>query len=656
MKQSRRGSILFINLTVLCLILAGTVLTGRAQETAAPATAEKEALDKKALALLDGVIADAMTLRLPENRARIQIGAADLLWERDEGRARALFADAGASIVELMRAIDPNDRQYFNLLRLPSQLRQELLLTVARYDATLAYQLLQSTRPPQPTAAAQAGQAGRPDRGAESEINLEQSLLAQIAALDPKLALQNAEEMLGKGQYSNTLARVLSELQRKDKEGAARLSDKLLKRLQSENLLANRDAGSLAVVMLQPGPLPETKPGETATVSSRSAQVLTPTAYRDLLESVIAAVLKAPASAAQQGGGGRGQNNPRAAANPGRQGQAATPRGGGQNNQATAPTEAQNEQINARVLSFGVQSLLPQIDQYLPSRAAVVRQKLTEMGMRNMDQRAAFSQFNEAGTSDSLIAAASTMPPQMQPRIYQQAALKALDEGNADRARQIAGAHLEPAQRDSVLKTIEMRMMAKQAGAEKIEEIRGTLSRLRNDEERVRQLLQLVQMAQKDNPKLAVLLLDDARNMVNRRASNYQQFDAQLQVARAYAEVDPARSFEVLESGIRQLNELLPAAAILSGFEINTFKDGEMPLQGGGQLGRMVQRFAQELAGLSKHDFDRAQTEADKFQMAEPRMMVRLAIVREIFGIDPVEVNNSGGGRGFGPNQPFGRR
>ena len=50
----------------------------------------------------------------------------------------------------------------------------------------------------------------------------------------------------------------------------------------------------------------------------------------------------------------------------------------------------------------------------------------------------------QQGTSDSLLATAPSAPQMMQSRIYQQAAMRALDEGNADRARQIANDHLEP--------------------------------------------------------------------------------------------------------------------------------------------------------------------------------------------------------------------
>ena len=59
----------------------------------------------------------------------------------------------------------------------------------------------------------------------------------------------------------------------------------------------------------------------------------------------------------------------------------------------------------------------------------------------NMAQTMSALQGNP--TADALIQAAAMAPPQMQPRLYQQAAYKALEEGNADRARQIATDHLQ---------------------------------------------------------------------------------------------------------------------------------------------------------------------------------------------------------------------
>jgi len=169
-------------------------------------------------------------------------------------------------------------------------------------------------------------------------------------------------------------------------------------------------------------------------------------------------------------------------------------------------------------------------------------------------------------------------------------------------------------------------------------------------------LLQLANTMQKGNPKLALQLLDEARSLVTRRATSYQHFDNQLKVAHAFAALDPTRAIEVLEPGISQLNELLPAAALLSGFEVNVFKDGELPLQGGSRLSSTVIKYAQEVAELAKGDFERAQTAADKFQLPEPRIFARLSIVQSVLGVQPLNSPDNGFGRGFGPNAPFMRR
>jgi len=165
--------------------------------------------------MLDQVVAEVRALKLPENRLRVQWQAGDLLWPRDEARARALFSQAAAGLGELIQSLDVNDRRFMELLQTPQQLRQEFLNTVARRDPKLAYNFLLTTRlPAPPNTTNNTGQQN-------AETNLEMNLLAQVAGSDPRLALQNAEAALDKGQFPNSLGRLLAQLQEKDKEAAA---------------------------------------------------------------------------------------------------------------------------------------------------------------------------------------------------------------------------------------------------------------------------------------------------------------------------------------------------------------------------------------------------------------------------------------------------
>ena len=241
----------------------------------------------------------------------------------------------------------------------------------------------------------------------------------------------------------------------------------------------------------------------------------------------------------------------------------------------------------------------------------------------------------------------------MQNRLYQQTAPKALDEGNPDRARDIANQHLDGTARTNMLHAVELKQ-AVNSTPNKMDEIRKTLNRAQTDDERLSLLLQFAGSLQADSPKLALQLLDEARGIVTHRATNYAQFDAQVNVAHAYAALDASRSFETLEPGINQINELLSAAAMLSGFEVNIFKDGELPLQGGGSLTGIVMRYGTELASLARTDFDKAQLMTERFQLAEPRILARLTMVRGVLGVAAIDSPNNGfSGRG---GAQFGRR
>lgn len=640
---------------LLFAMMFGPVANAVAQDAPAPASdeqlaKEKAAAEKKALALLEQVVAEAPSLKLPENRIRLQIAAADLLWKRDQARARTLFSQATDGVAEVVRNADNRDRNQRptpDQMRTAPQLRQDLVMTIARYDAPLAYQALAATRSLAPPAENTLGLV------ASRDDNLEQMLLSRIAVLDPKLALQNAEQFLDKGEYPRTLSGVLSQLQQKDKEAAAKLESKMVQRLQSANMLASLDAGNLAVGLLTPGPRLATTSTDTATTSAAATQprgpvgLLSESNYQDVMRTLIEAALRAtPAPSGQRGGnaGGRGRvpntlrSDLRAA------------------NVQNTPSDAEVEQNNARRLLAQVQALLPKIDLYLPDRAQAVRAKASEVG-QSRPQGFDMTQVQTAmqrGDASSLEALASSAPAPLQNRIYQQAAMKALDEGNVDRARSIADDHLEPNTRAVVTQAISFRQMADKVEAGNLENLRQTISSLGSESQKIDLLLQLAAAAQKKNPKITRELLDEAQRLIIRPATNYQQMDSQIKVARAFAALDPARSFQVLEPGIMQLNELLAAAATLSGFEVNVFRDGELPLQAGSGLGNMVNRYVQELALLAKSDFERAQTLVGRFQLAEARIQARMAIAQGILRPQPVGVASGVVEfRNFGQNGPM---
>ena len=638
---------LTLTLGLFCFSALAQDQTATPQPSPSTEDQEKAKTEREtnAYRLLDQVIDEAQSLRLAENRVRVQVMAGDLLWDRNQARSRSLFSMAAESVAELGRTQPATGARRGNGMTVPNgfgpqqnlrsyQLRLELVLTAAKHDATLAYQLLAITKPPAPPTTDEA-------RGPRLPINpedaIEQALLSRVAALDPKLAAQNAEQMMDKGQFPNSLPQVIDQLAKQDPDAAAKLADKTVKRLQSANLLANSQAGSLVQMMLTSGPRPpgdSTQSTPKAPTNSRGyPAVLDQSAYVDLLSSVIDSALKAtPATQNTQ---------QRVVMRPGmaRTVQVATP-----------PTDAQTEQNNARRLLAGLQIVLPMIDQYLPSRASAVRQKMTEMGMQPNPMQSMMQGFNGQNepSIDALVQAAASAPQQVQSRIYQQAAYKALEEGDTDRARQIATDHLQSTDRDAVMQRIDFREMSKKAETARIEDIRQTVARLQTDNEKLDLLIQVAGDTQPTNPKLALQVLEDARQITNHRATGYDHFEQQLKVAHAFAAIDPARSFEVIDPGISQVNELLSAASILSGFEINMFRDGEMTILGGNGLTSTINRYGQELALLARSDFDRSEGMAGRFQFPEARIMARMAIVNGLLGVKPTSGNVGIFGNGGG--------
>ncbi len=395
--------------SVVVLFLAISLCAQDAQTT----EQQQAALQEKAVQLLDQVVAEARSLKLPENRLRVLWQAGDLVWTRDETRARALFSQTASGLSELMQSLDVNDRRYTEYLQAPLQLRQEFLTTVARRDPKLAYELLLTTRPSlPPNAATSTGQQN-------AEANLEMTLLAQMASSDPRLALQNAEAALDKGQFPNSLGRLLAQLQEKDKDAAAKLKDKLLKRLRAESLLSNSSASNLSLSLLRPGPrVSETKtaPQTNLNNSNRTNQALDEVAYRELLELVIAAALNAVPRVPSQV-----PNAPIASS--------ANSTSAFRSGQANA----QALQNNARNLINGLQSVLPQIDKYLPARAPAVRQKFAEMGLRSnpIVMTPELNNLMQNGSAEAVLQAASTAStPEMQTMLYRQRLIERSTRGS----------------------------------------------------------------------------------------------------------------------------------------------------------------------------------------------------------------------------------
>ena len=547
----------------------------------------QKALENKALKLLDSTLADSQMLKLVENRALFQSVAADLLWARDEKRARALFQEVTNSIALAMnsktRAGNRDDTDWRIM-----QLRFQTIQTIARRDPQLALDLLRSSRP----VVAEGSDPG-PGRW-DQELALEQSIASQAAENDPKRALEIAEESLKKGT-SPSLLGVLQRLQKKDSDAAKRLGNDIVKKLQTEDLKMNQQAALTAVSLLQTvlrpnqnqsllssGPISETPPAPTKPLELEEQTV------RDLAEVVVNAAFTS------------------------------SPYNWG--------------------LPFQLQSLLPDLERLVPTRATQLRQRLAEFNQTLDPESKSWMKYEAVmreGSVDKILATAAEAPSRMRNFLYTAAAAKLLEAGDVDRAQQIVTDNVNGPERDNFLTQINRMAIAKALKQGKIDDARQMISRLGSKEKRASALAELaigIVMAQGDR-KVALELLDEARKLVNAQPDNQKQLDALLQVAAAYAVVEPTRAFELIDPLIDQANDMLSAAALLDKFGSGQglFKQGEMVLSFAfsGVNGPYLQ-YLTKVTSLARADFERTRASVDRFQRNEARLMGRLLIAQSV--------------------------
>lgn len=546
----------------------------------------KKELERKTFALLDEVIGSAATLKLPENRALVLSSAADLLWTRDEKRARALFKDALNSLNSTATKPDAklSDEQRRAYQTFVFQ-RQEIIRMIARRDIDLALELLRTSRSP----IVPVTMAGK--QLLNEDMRFEESLANQVAANDPKRAFQMAEDSLSKG-LSLGLLNLLTHLNNKDTELAGRFASDIVSKLRSESLTTNPESLGVAVMLLRMGIQPEDDGSHTYVSFGSMGGGKTPfkldeRQIRDLLEIVTTVALGS----------------------------------------TTHPT-----------LFSLLPSLMPEIEKRLPERAPPLRRRIAESARTLAPEERMYVEYQELtqrGTIEALLEAAAKAPDKPRNMLYEQAAWKAINKGDGERARQIVNDNIRDASaRDRILESLDRMSLWDAMRKEKLNEVRQKLARIKSKEERAGILAQLaLGAAIKKDRKLALELLNETLPLISFKPKSDTQLYILLQVGRVYALVEPARAFEMIESLVDQANDLLSAASVLNGFFLpsGVFRKGEMVLPPGySNITMRFRQFGKELAALALLNFERTKAAADKFQRNEARIIARLFIAQGV--------------------------
>src|SRR5882724_8974453 len=100
--ESSMSRLRALTFTLLLFLLPRALAAQQIAITNEPTT---PAIEKKAFDLLETVASRISTLRNPENRIAVSCAIADLVWSKDEKRARALFENVSREEAALVASV-----------------------------------------------------------------------------------------------------------------------------------------------------------------------------------------------------------------------------------------------------------------------------------------------------------------------------------------------------------------------------------------------------------------------------------------------------------------------------------------------------------------------------------------------------------------------
>jgi len=523
-------------------------------------------VEKKALDLVDSLSQQVLNLHSAANRIRAQTQVADMLWTRDEKRARTLFTAAINQLTNQISDLDYSDPEVYNEMQRINQSRQEVLLRLAPHDAELAISALERTRLPADNRSRYGG-----NWIPNNEANLEMMLANMIVATNAEVSLKLARASLSRG-VSGNLILFLPSLYKKDAASAQVFYKELVGRIKDDNVgrnaeLANNSWNLLTV--FQPPQADEDT-------------------YRDLLTLMLGFVVN--------------------------------------NNQKTQP--AMNAAQNTY---YQIERIMPLVEKYLPARAAELREWSRGVE-KTIDPSARLYQdiqvVSEKGTVDDLLALASKSPSGMQPLIYQNAAWKAVNDGDPARAKEIAEKIADPVQRRQVIDQLDNIAAKAAEGDNKVVEARRLAEKATTISRKLDILLRTAMSLAASDKKAALDLLSEAKSVLAATPQSAAELNGQMQLIQVYLRLDPEQAFGLLQPLVLRLNDLVAAAVVLDGVDYRYLREGEWVMQGGNNLGNMINSLDRTLAGLGRVDFDRARGLADQIGRPEMRVLVEIDLAQ----------------------------
>ncbi|MGC2235634.1 MAG: hypothetical protein WA584_05710 [Pyrinomonadaceae bacterium] len=585
---------------LLCFLLVGQSLAQSKQAVELKKFEISAELKEKSIALLNNLARDAEQFYLAENRAGARILVANLLWEHDEKKARAIFQDAisdvGLMIGEISSKIEEQPDEMYQTLNPIKMLRTELLMTLAARDPKFALEALQML----------GGKNAAGENLFTEDQTLELGIAAKIAEKDPKQAYELAKKNLENG-LENGVFSALEDIYKKDTDLGVRLAKDIVGKIKEKKISSpydyvgnsmsnsNRPMTNAASGAISEGStvnvwqvqmfLDAVKRLNRLGVKDKKAPVLSDNDIKELVEMLVQKYLNQP-----------------------------------------------------YLSPYEVARIMPEITKYFPASAQAIRRKLANGGMELENQMRAQSIQDEIAdkTSDEILQLAEKKPVEERDDFYRQAAEKAFNDGEITKAKQLYGKIKKKPEYDYFDDRIEAELPLALAKSGDLRATREMLAKLKTVEERIEVLTNLaVSVAAKGDKKTAATLTEEARSMYSGRMKQRKNLDSLLQLGYAYSTVEPAQSFALIEANLSFINDVIAAGILLDEFnEMGSVKSDEVRLEVvRAESYRNLKNGVALIRNLATSDFERTANLVDRFSRPEARFFTRLRIAEAM--LDP---------------------
>lgn len=547
-----------------------------------------EVVKANGLALLNDIDGILGEIRSPQTRIRAQLQVAQFLWPADEKRASKYLNDAANGVKEFLM-VDPGSNEYVRNYGVMMQLRAEIITVLTSRDPEAALEFLRSSRMP-------LNPYSNDREQTHQEMALELHVAAEVAARDPKRALQIARDNLKKGLSPN-LNETIMMLRQKSPEVATEFANEVVAKILEDKLLKPGFGAFLAASLMRgcrSMPAEPQKPGlnepsEPRLLGFETCRELLQRSYQEALS------YKPP-----------------------------------------PPQNYSPERDAASQLMHGLRSLGPDLDAVIDGGSAAVAKKFDELDSTPTMQVAfqeAQTKINETGATDGALELIEKVPDEMKESLYSQLASNLAMRGEGARARQIINEKFSNGyQRRQALANVDLQETYQFVAQGRIEDALRTISGLRTARERANLLGQIArQIGPGQKRAAAINFLEQARAMLAPaiQAPDQEQMNALLELARAFARYDSKRAFEIAEPLVEQANEICMAARTLDGFGLEFYQNDELDMENGNSVSTVVMQISSALGTLAITNFERAKSTADRLRLPEARLRAYLDIARQ---------------------------